>query len=89
VELFDGLPGFLTPLQAGSHVRSLRVQELDGASAFCDCDIVTTADYGTAVWRGRALGRITAPLVLERTRPFSSLPEPSPQAWQQLRQPVA
>jgi len=44
VELFAGLPGFLTPLQADSHVRSLRVEELDGASAYCDCDIVTTAD---------------------------------------------
>jgi hypothetical protein len=68
IKLFDGLPGFLAPLQNASHVQSLRVQEIEGASAFCDCDIVTTEDYATAVWRGRGLGRITAPLVLERTR---------------------
>jgi len=68
-ELFDGLPGFLHPLVWNAQVRHFRVTSLDGDAAFCDCDVVTVGDYSTPHGlRLRSVGRITAPLVLERTR---------------------
>ena len=68
-QLFENLPGFLQPLIWNAHVRSLRVETIEGAAAFCDCDVVTVSDYASpAGLRLRAIGRITAPLVLELGR---------------------
>jgi len=67
VELFEGMSGFLQPLIWNANVRMLRVQSLMGDAAFCDCDVVTVGSYATAAGtRLRSVGRVTAPLVLER-----------------------